>query len=90
MYNLCTKLWNEFEMKNIGEYHDLYLKTDVLLIVDVFEVFRNMRLKYYGQDLRLICDAMFRMTDVELDLSSDTDMYQFIEEIGIVKLMINI
>ena len=90
MYNLCTKLWNEFEMKNIGEYHDLYLKTDVLLIADVFEVFRNMRLKYYGQDLRLICDAMFKMTDVELDLSSDTDMYQFIEEIGIVKLMINI
>ena len=35
----CNKIWNEFNMKNMGDYHDHYLKKDVLLLADVFEKF---------------------------------------------------
>ena len=71
-YEHTLKTWNEFEMKGMGEYHNLYLKTDVLFIADVFEEFRNMCLDYHGLYLchyfsspGLIWDAMFKMTDVE-------------------------
>ena len=33
----CEKIWDKFEMKNMGDYHDHYFKKDVLLSVDVFE-----------------------------------------------------
>ena len=36
-YLTCEKIWDKFEMKNMGDYHDHYLKKDVLLSVDVFE-----------------------------------------------------
>ena len=41
---------NIFNIKNLGEYHDLYLMTDVYLLTDVFENFRDMCLNYYGLD----------------------------------------
>ena len=34
-----NKIWNEFNMKNMGDYHDHYLKKDVLLLADVFKKF---------------------------------------------------
>ena len=71
----------------MGFCHDLYLKTDVLLLADVFEEFRNIYIQYYGLDSchyssspGLSCDAILKTTDVKLDLISDTDMYQFIEK----------
>ena len=56
-----------------GDYHDLYLKTDVFLLVDVFQKFVNTCLEYYGLDPChyfsgpwLSWDAMLKMTEIEL------------------------
>ena len=50
-YLTCEKIWDKFEMKNMGDYHDHYLKKDVLLSADVFEKFIAICLKFYGFDL---------------------------------------
>ena len=70
----------------MGNYHDLYLKTDVLLLADVFEKFIDTCLKYYGLDPchyfsspGLSWNAMLKMTEIELELNSDIDMYLFID-----------
>ena len=49
-YLTCKKTWDEFDMKNMGDYHDHYLKKDVLLLADVFEKFIDTYLKFYGLD----------------------------------------
>ena len=74
-------------MKNVGDYHDLYLKSDILLLADVFENFRKTCLKYYKLDPchyftspGLSWDAMLKITGVDLELISDIDMYQFVEK----------
>ena len=46
-YLTCNKILYEFNMKNICDYHDHYLKQDVLLLADVFERFIDTRLKFY-------------------------------------------
>ena len=46
----CVKIWDKFEMKNMSDYHNHYLKNDVLLSADVFEKFIATCLKYYGLD----------------------------------------
>ena len=83
----AKKVWNAFDIKNLGEYHDLYLKTDVLLLCDVFEKFIDVCLKYYGLDpchyfssSGLAWDAMLKMTGIELELISDVDVHLFIEK----------
>ena len=70
-YLVCEKIWNKFEMKNKGDYHDHYLKKDVLLLVDVFEKFISTCLKYYELDPchyfsspGLSWDAMLKMTGI--------------------------
>ena len=71
----------------MGEYHDLYLKSDVLLLADVFENFRKTYMQYYKLDPchyfespGLSWDAMSKMTDIKLELITDVDMFQFIEK----------
>ena len=49
-YLTCEKIWDKFGMKNMGDYHDHYLKKDVLLSIDVFEKFIVTCLKFYGLD----------------------------------------
>ena len=49
-YSHANNVWNTFKMNTMGDYHDLYLKTDALLLADVFEKFINTCLQYYGLD----------------------------------------
>ena len=49
-YLTCKKIWNKFDMKNMGDYHDHYLKKDVSLLADVFEKFIDTCLKFYELD----------------------------------------
>ena len=86
-YLTFEKTWDKFEMKNMADYLDHYLKKDVLLLVDVFEKFIDTCLKYYGLDYRhyfsspgLSWDAMLKMTDRELEKTSDINKYLFIEK----------
>ena len=47
---MCEKIWDKFDIKNIGDYHDYYLRKDALLLADVFENFIDTCLKFYGLD----------------------------------------
>ena len=69
----ARKVWKTFNIKTMGEYHDLYLKSDMLLLADVFESFRKTCLQYYKLDP---ChyftspgprwDVMLKMTNIKL------------------------
>ena len=85
-YEHAQNVWKKFNIKNMREYHDLYLKTDVILLSDVFENFRKVCKKNYGLDPGwyytspgLAWDAMLKMTRVELELLSDPQMYPMVE-----------
>ena len=86
-YLTCKKTWDKLETKNMGDYHDYYLKEDVLLLADVFEKFIDICLKYFGLDPchyfsspGLSWDAMSKMTGKKLEKISDIDKYLFIEK----------
>ena len=86
-YKHAQNVWNTFNLKNMGEYHDLYLQSDILLLTDVFENFRKTCLEYYKLDPchyftspGLSWDAMLKMTDIKLELMTDVNMFQFIEK----------
>ena len=49
-YTQARRFCKDFEIKNLGEYHDLYVQGDTLLLADVFENFRNLCLKIYELD----------------------------------------
>ena len=72
-YLTCIKIWNDFNMKNIGDSHDFYFKKDVLLLA-VFEKFIDTCLKFYKLDPchyfsspGLSWDTMLKMTGVKLE-----------------------
>ena len=85
-YEHVINVWKKTEMKTMKGYHDLYLKCDVLLLADVFEIFRNNSLKNYGlcpshylSAPGLSWDTMLKMTKIKLIIISDPDMYIFFE-----------
>ena len=81
---------NEFErfkLKNLGEYHDLYVQSDTLLLAEVFENFRNKCLEVYELDPAhflslpgLAWQACLKKTNIELELLTDYDMLLMVEE----------
>ena len=86
-YQRANSVWNIFKMNTLGDYHDFYLKRDVLLFADVFEKFIKACLNYYGLDPchyfsapGLSWDAMLKMTKIELETISDIDVHLFIEK----------
>jgi hypothetical protein len=85
-YQHAQKVWEAFNIPDMKAYHDLYLKTDVLLLADVFEEFRNLSMSDYGLDpahsLSLpmfSINACLKMTKVELDFLTMPDECLFIE-----------
>lgn len=86
-YNHARRIWNGFDIKNMLDYTNIYLKTDVLLLADVFENFRKSSLKLYGLDPAhyyttpgLSWDAMLKHTKVRLEVLTDIDMLMFVEK----------
>ena len=77
-YKHATNVWNEFDINNLGEYHDLYLRTDVILLANVFEEFRNTCMKHYGLDPAnsytspgLTWKACLKKTEIKFELITD-------------------
>ena len=86
-YKHAWNVWNSFKMKTFKEYHELYNITDVLLLTDVFENFRDICLKFYGLDPvyyftapGLAWDACLKITDIDLELLSDPNMLLMFEK----------
>ena len=85
-YAHAQEVWTTFGCQNLGDYHDLHVVTDVLLLADVFENFRKVCQEKYGLDPAhyysepgLSWDALLKKTGVELELLTDMDMHLFIE-----------
>ena len=85
-YAHAVNVWNSFRVQTLGEYNDLYLKTDVLLLADVFESFRTDSIASYDLDPAhyftlpsFTWDAMLKYTGVRLELLTDVDMLLFVE-----------
>lgn len=85
-YEHAQLVWDKMNIKTMGDYHDLYLMCDVLLLVDVFERFREVSMESFDLDpaqyftLAGMCwSACLKMTKVQLELLTDVDQYQMIE-----------
>ena len=79
-------VWDHFGCNTLGEYSDLYLKIDVLLLADVFENFRDVCMRAYNLDAAhyftapgLSFDAMLKFTGQKLQLLHDYDMLLMFE-----------
>jgi hypothetical protein len=85
-YARAQDVWKTFNCKTFKDYHDIYLKTDVLLLADVFENFRTTAMAYYSLDpahyLTLPSfsfDSCLKYTNVSLELITDPEIHLFIE-----------
>ena len=85
-YNHARQVWDAFHCTSMGDYSDVYLKVDVVLLADIFENFRNLCLQVYKLDTAwlysapgLAWNAMLKLTGVEIELLDDYDKYLFCE-----------
>ena len=85
-YQHVQKVWKKFRIRNLGEYHDLYLRTNVILLANVSEAFRDTCLEHYSLDPAhfytspgLAWKACLRKTRVRLELLTDSDMLLMFE-----------
>ena len=85
--NMLKKVWEIFNIKTLGEYHDLYVQADVAQLSDVFESFRSVCLKEYQLDPAyfvstpsLALEAMLKITKVQIKLFTDINMVLMIEK----------
>ena len=86
-YLHAQKVWNTFKIKNLGEYHGLYVHSDTSLLADVFENFRNKCIEIYELDpvnflsvSGLTWKASLKKTNVKLELLTDNDMFHMSEK----------
>lgn len=84
-YLHAKRVWYTFECNSLQDYMEIYLKTDVLLLADVFESFRAMCFEFYGLDCSYFVslpqygmEALLKRSGVELELFTDIDMINFI------------
>ena len=80
-YEHAQTVWKKINCKTLRDYHDLYSVSDVLLLADIFENFRNMCMQnyelnpaWYTTSPGLVWDAALKTTKVKLELLSDTDI----------------
>ena len=78
-------IWEAFGCQTLGNYWDIYLRTDVLLLANLFETFRDAPMKHYGLDPANYCsasvmswDALLRFIKVKLELFTDIDQHLLI------------
>ena len=83
----AEKVWEVFEIKNLGKYHDLYVQSNTLLLADVFENFRDKCIEIHELDPAhflsvpgLAWQACLKKTKVKLELLTDTDMLLMVEK----------
>ena len=86
-YRHANNVFKVFKLENLGDYHDLYVQRDTLLLADVFNNFRDMCLKEYELDPAhflllpvLAWQACLKKTSIELELLTDYDMLLMVEE----------
>ena len=86
-YRHANNVFKVFKLENLGNYHDLYVQSDTLLLADVFNNFRNMCLKEYKLDPAhflsspgLAWQACLKKTNIELELLTDCDMLLMVEK----------
>ena len=86
-YRHANNVFKVFKLENLGDYHDLYVQSDTLLLADVFNNFRDMCLKEYELDPAhflslpgLAWQSYLKKTNIELELLTDYDMLLMVEE----------
>ena len=74
------KFWNVFEIKSMRQYHDLYIKSDVLILADIFENFRNVCRKNYGLDPARYYTSLHLAWDASLKLAQEVIQQKYHRE----------